>query len=57
MTGPNRIESSLASELGIAKFSTHDLRRTGRTGLVRLGINLDIAERVLNHARGKIHAA
>jgi integrase len=42
---------------GIAKFSAHDLRRTGRTGLARLGVKFDIAERVLNHARDRIHAA
>jgi integrase len=41
---------------GVAKFSVHDLRRTGRTGLARLGVKFDIAERVLNHAREKIHA-
>ena len=42
---------------GIAKFSAHDLRRTGRSGLARLGIKFEIAARVLNHAREKIHAA
>jgi integrase len=41
---------------GIAKFTAHDLRRTGRTGLARLGVKVDIAERVLNHARERIEA-
>ena len=36
---------------GVAAFTPHDLRRTGRTGLARPGIKVDIAERVLNHAR------
>jgi hypothetical protein len=40
-----------------AKFRASALRRTGRTGLARLGVPFDIAERVLNHAREKIHAA
>jgi integrase len=35
---------------GIAPFTPHDLRRTGRTGLARLGVSKDVAERVLNHA-------
>jgi integrase len=44
-------------KLGIAKFSAHDLRRTGRTGLGRLRVKFEVAERVLNHAREKIHEA
>ena len=36
-------------QYGVAPFTPHDLRRTGRTGLARLGINKDIAERILNH--------
>lgn len=35
--------------IGIAPFTVHDLRRTCRTGLARLGVRADIAERVLNH--------
>jgi integrase len=41
-------------ELGIAPFTLHDLRRTCRTGMARLGIPPHIAERVLNHAQPKI---
>ena len=37
--------------IGIESFTAHDLRRTGRTGLARLGVATEIAERVLNHAR------
>jgi integrase len=39
---------------GIAPFTLHDLRRTCRTGLARLKVPNDIAERVLNHARNGI---
>jgi integrase len=39
---------------GVAAFTPHDLRRTGRTGLSKLGIKTDIAERVLNHVRDKM---
>jgi integrase len=41
---------------GVAAFTAHDLRRTGRTGLAKLGIKTDIGERVLNHARERIEA-
>ena len=41
---------------GIEKFTLHDLRRTCRTGLARLGVEPHIAERVLGHAQGRIAA-
>jgi integrase len=41
---------------GVGAFTPHDLRRTGRTGLARLGVRVDIAERVLNHARERMEA-
>ena len=41
---------------GVADFTPHDLRRTGRTGLARLGVKVDVAERVLNHARERMEA-
>lgn len=36
--------------LGLAPWTLHDLRRTVRTGLARLGIPDPVAERVLGHA-------
>ena len=41
---------------GVAAFTPHDLRRTGRTGLARLAVKVDIAERILNHARERMEA-
>jgi integrase len=41
---------------GIANFTAHDLRRTGRTALAKLGVSVSVAERVLNHARERIEA-
>jgi integrase len=41
---------------GVAAFTPHDLRRTGRTGLARLGVKGEVAERVLNHARERMEA-
>jgi integrase len=40
--------------IGIAPFTPHDLRRTGRTLLSMLGTSEEIAERVLNHSRGEM---
>lgn len=36
---------------GIEPFTPHDLRRTGRAGLASLGIEDEVAERVLNHQK------
>ncbi len=37
---------------GVTGWTIHDLRRTLRTGLSRLGIRPDISERVIGHAVG-----
>lgn len=61
-TDPKHIARSVARCLkrfkkhGIGAFTPHDLRRTGRTGLARLGVKVEIAERVLNHARERMEA-
>jgi integrase len=48
---------ALREELGeMAHWSLHDLRRTFRTGLGRLGIPSHIAELCINHTRGGIEA-
>ncbi len=36
-------------DIGIRKFSPHDLRSTARSHLAQLGVNPEIAERCLNH--------
>ncbi len=36
----------------VTGYTLHDLRRTVRTGLSRLGIRPDIAERVIGHSVG-----
>lgn len=38
------------------RFSLHDLRRTFRTGLSRLGVETEIAELALGHARADLEA-
>lgn len=43
-----------ASEVTLARFVTHDLRRTARTGLASLGVSEVVAETTLGHARSGI---
>jgi integrase len=40
------------AQAGLAHWTPHDLRRTMRTGLSKLGINLTVSELMLNHAIG-----
>ena len=42
--------------IGIGNFTTHDLRRTGRTQLAKLGITKEVAERILNHSTEQIES-
>ena len=42
------------SQLEIAPFTPHDLRRTAATHLGRLGVSRFIQDRVLNHVDGSI---
>jgi len=42
--------------LRVAPFTPHDLRRSARTGLARLGVSDVVAERVLGHALGGLVA-
>lgn len=49
-----RIREAVERELGrpVERFTMHDLRRTGATGLQRLGVRLEVTEAVLNHVSG-----
>jgi integrase len=49
-----RIRDGVQERLGrsLERFTIHDLRRTGATGLQRLGIRLEVTEAVLNHISG-----
>ncbi|PKQ03471.1 MAG: hypothetical protein CVT71_03135 [Alphaproteobacteria bacterium HGW-Alphaproteobacteria-10] len=38
----------------VEPFTLHDLRRTARTGLARLGVGREVAERALNHVGGSV---
>lgn len=50
MSGWNKLTAGIVKRSGV-QFSFHDLRRTFRTGLSRLGVDGDTAERALGHAR------
>jgi integrase len=48
--GKRRIDALLPADM--PPWRLHDLRRTCASGLARLGINLPVIEKVLNHASG-----
>ncbi|WP_417433388.1 tyrosine-type recombinase/integrase [Hoeflea sp.] len=50
MSGWNNLLAALIKECGV-QFTLHDLRRTFRTGLSRLGVDTETAELALGHAR------
>jgi integrase len=49
-----RVRAAVQKELKrpVERFTMHDLRRTGATGLQRLGVRLEVTESVLNHVSG-----
>jgi integrase len=47
--GKRRLDASLSD---MPPWRLHDLRRTTASGMARLGINLPVIEKVLNHASG-----
>jgi integrase len=51
----NRLDKRIAV-LNMNPWTLHDLRRTMRTGIGRLGIPPHVAERVINHVKGGIEA-
>lgn len=40
------------NEVSIPRWTFHDLRRTAASGMARIGINLPVIEKVLNHTSG-----
>jgi integrase len=49
LRAPSKIKVALDRRSGVAGWTLHDLRRTCRTGLSRLGVAPHIAEKCLNH--------
>jgi integrase len=55
-TGKKQLDAKIVAATGtpLAPWRWHDLRRTMRSGLGRLGVRPDVAERCVGHVRGKI---
>jgi integrase len=49
-SGFSKAKAHLDEASGVMNWTLHDIRRTARTLMVRIGIRPDIAERVLGHA-------
>jgi integrase len=55
MSGWNKLLADLVKASGV-RFTLHDLRRTFRTGLSRLGVDSELAELAMGHARADLEA-
>ena len=51
--GFSSLKERLDAAAGVAEWRWHDLRRTARTGMSRLGIPRDHAEAAINHVSGR----
>jgi integrase len=51
-TAIDKAMKGLAPATTIERWTFHDLRRTAASGMARLGINLPVIEKVLNHTSG-----
>ena len=54
IAGMADMKAEIDKASGLTGWRFHDLRRTLRTGLAKLGVAEEIAERVLGHARSKL---
>jgi integrase len=52
MNGFGKPKAQLDKLCGFADWTLHDLRRTAASGMARLGVNLPVIEKVLNHVSG-----
>lgn len=53
ISGWSKRQADLIEKSGVT-FTLHDLRRTFRSGLTRLGVDPDLAEMMLNHQRAEL---
>jgi integrase len=51
--GFSRLKERIDAASGVTEWRWHDLRRTARTGMTRLGVARDHAEAALNHVSGR----
>jgi integrase len=52
LNGFGKNKDRLDASSGVSDWVVHDLRRTVASGMARLGINLSVIEKVLNHVSG-----
>jgi integrase len=52
VSGFSKFKHKLDAKSGVKTWRLHDIRRTFASGLARLGINLPVIEKVLNHSSG-----
>jgi integrase len=50
--GFGKLKEQLDKLCGVENFTLHDLRRSTASGLARLGVNLPVIEKILNHTSG-----
>ena len=53
LSGFSKIKAKLDELSGTTNWHIHDLRRSARTGMARLGISTEHAEAALNHISGR----
>src|ERR1019366_4043122 len=49
LSGFSKLLSRVSKAAGVTGWSWHDLRRTARSGMARLGVSREAAEAALNH--------
>jgi integrase len=52
ISGFSKTKTTIDEQSGVTNWTFHDLRRTLASGMARLGINLPVIEKVLNHSSG-----
>jgi integrase len=53
-SGMSDLKKAVDKATGVSNWIMHDLRRTLRTGIARLGIIYEVAERVIGHSMSKL---
>jgi integrase len=53
LSGFSKLKARVDALSGVADWHVHDLRRSARTGMTRLGVPRDHAEAALNHVSGR----
>jgi hypothetical protein len=53
LSGFSKIKARLDELSGVSNWHIHDLRRSARTGMARLGVSGEHAELALNHISGR----